>query len=660
MQAALSFLPVKMTVIRSAALFALTCAACVLAYAPGMHGGFMFDDAANLPVLGQFGPVDNLSTFLRYITAGRADPTGRPLSLLSFLLDAHDWPAQAFPFKWHNLALHLLNGLLLGTLLRRLGGILGYSEPQADMAALFAASLWLLHPLFVSTVLYVVQREAMLAAFVVLIGLHIWLEGRERMLAGRGGNVLLILGWLACTALAFLAKPNGLLLPLLSLVIDASLPMNGSPARVAQYRRWRARVAVPCTVLIIAGVTWVLLKSLGHPPPPPRSFTLWQRVITEPTILLEYLRLIFLVDSHYGSLFHDQYRAASNLLSPWWTLPVILTWVGTAAFAWRFRRRWPSLSLAIGFFLGGHLLESSSLALELYFEHRNYLPAMMAFWPIGVAIGSIRTRWLSMTAFAAPLVLCAALTHYAAALWSRPLEQAEVWVLTAPESPRAQAWAAQQELDAGQYAKASARLSSASAAFPGEVQISLTTIIVACHGRGPNAENWEAAEFSLRQGSRDPGPLLTSWTQSAMDLVVRRTCAGMTYGDLAHLLDAAAANPAISALPGRMQDIAHLRGELALAQDDPASALTWFNEGLARVPGPAVALEQAAELGRRGHPREGLAHLAYFDTLEIDPVRPTQGMAWLHAKVLEAQDYWPNEMAHLRRALETDKRALTK
>ncbi|MGH8190119.1 MAG: hypothetical protein ACREP2_01560, partial [Rhodanobacteraceae bacterium] len=36
------------------------------AYHPGLSGDFLFDDFANLPVIGATGPVDNWATFFRY------------------------------------------------------------------------------------------------------------------------------------------------------------------------------------------------------------------------------------------------------------------------------------------------------------------------------------------------------------------------------------------------------------------------------------------------------------------------------------------------------------------------------------------------------------------------------------------------------------------
>src|SRR5688500_16502326 len=83
-----------------------------LAWRPGLSGGFLFDDFVNLPALGAMGPVDNAATFWRYLTSGSADPTGRPIALLSFLVDANDWPADPAPFLRTNLLLHMGNGAL--------------------------------------------------------------------------------------------------------------------------------------------------------------------------------------------------------------------------------------------------------------------------------------------------------------------------------------------------------------------------------------------------------------------------------------------------------------------------------------------------------------------------------------------------------------------
>src|SRR5512135_1443267 len=169
----------RITELASGCLLAALLGLAWLAYHPGLAGTFLFDDFANLPSLGEFGPVDNAATFWRYVTSGSADPLGRPLALLSFLIDANDWPAAPYAFKRTGVLIHLLNGVLLCWLLLKLGRVLGKTDREAAFAALLGAAFWLLHPLLVSTTLYVVQRETILPATFILIGLLGYVGSRE-------------------------------------------------------------------------------------------------------------------------------------------------------------------------------------------------------------------------------------------------------------------------------------------------------------------------------------------------------------------------------------------------------------------------------------------------------------------------------------------------
>ena len=89
--------------------------------------------------------------------------------------------------------LHGFNGFLVflicWQLLRRAADprFVAQALPIAGVATVF----WLVHPYWVSTVLYVVQRMAMLSTFFCLAGLALYLKGRDltQIAATRG------LGW---------------------------------------------------------------------------------------------------------------------------------------------------------------------------------------------------------------------------------------------------------------------------------------------------------------------------------------------------------------------------------------------------------------------------------------------------------------------------------
>src|SRR5450432_3510528 len=221
-------------------LIAATIALTAWALWPGLHGGFVFDDAANLDPLSAYGPVDTLPALARYVTSGGADPTGRPIAMLSFLLDGRHSPTDPYPFKLTNLLLHLLNGMLLFIALAELGRASLLESQRACRTAVLAAGLWMLHPLFVSTTMYIVQREAMLPATFTFAALWAWLVLRRRLLAGHDRAVW----WMAVavllgTALATLSKANGMLLPALLLVVECCLPKPPDAAtRLRKARNW--------------------------------------------------------------------------------------------------------------------------------------------------------------------------------------------------------------------------------------------------------------------------------------------------------------------------------------------------------------------------------------------------------------------------------------
>ena len=68
----------------------------VFVYWAGLQGNFLFDDYPNLQDLGTYGVIDSWDKVRNFISNGFSGPTGRPISLLSFLIDANTWPASPY------------------------------------------------------------------------------------------------------------------------------------------------------------------------------------------------------------------------------------------------------------------------------------------------------------------------------------------------------------------------------------------------------------------------------------------------------------------------------------------------------------------------------------------------------------------------------------
>lgn len=630
-----------------------------MAYAPGLHGGFLFDDFGNLPALGASGPVDNWPTFWRYITSSTADPTGRPLTLLSFLLDAHDWPADPYPFKRTSLILHLLNGVLLYALLARLGNLLSTDTRASRIAALAGTALWLLHPLLVSTTLYIVQREAILPATCVLTGLLIWLHGRSQLAIGRIASGLFwgIVGLGGCTVLGTLAKANGALLPLYALVIEVVLLARRQLLPAGKtcdiYRAFLLTFVVLPTAFICAHVIWVGVHGILTGGPKFRPWSIGQRLLTEPRVLMDYLSLLWSPRPFSSGLFNDQYVVSTSLLHPLTTLPSIAAVTMLIGGAWWARRSHPALSAATLFYFAGHLIESTSLPLELYFEHRNYVPALLMFWPLGLWLAnmtSLRTLKCGLMMML-PLGL-ALMTHARAAVWGNVHTQALLWAQINPDSARAQANAAQIEMQTGHPLEASRRLEARLAAQPDQVQLAFNLIGARCMTGGVQPADIAIARKAMRE-SPNPGSLFAHWFDRILPIAVSGECPGLRSTDLLDLINAGLQNPRLSGA-GPQQDLIFVRGRIALAQHRPEAALDDFLRAMDLQVRPGIALQAAAALGTAGYPTQGLRVLDHYQEFRSEAIRPPFGMPMLHEWVLVRQGYWPQELAHLRRELARD------
>jgi hypothetical protein len=630
------------------------------AYWPGLHGGFLFDDFANLPTLGASGPVDNWPTFWRYITSGTADPTGRPLTLLTFLLDAHNWPADPYPFKRTNLILHLLNGVLLYALLTSLGRALAVEASRCRTAALFCSAMWLLHPLLVSTTLYVVQREAMLPATCVLAGLLAWLHGRGQLAIGKIGVGLTwsIFGLGGFTLLGVLAKANGSLLPLFALLIEITVlaPRQRLPAgRGGDAHRaiFLIFVVLPVvaisTYLIWTGVHGVLLGGNADG----RPWTYAQRLMTEPRVLVDYLSLLWLPRPFSSGLFNERYAASISLLHPASTLLAILLVLLLIGAAWRLRRVHPALALAVLFYFGGQLLESTSVPLELYFEHRNYVPAMLMFWPLGLWLADARTlpKIKRVLMIVLPVGL-ALMTHTSTEVWGNVQTQSLIWAQINPNSARAQANAAQIEMQTGHPLDAVRRLERSLALQPDEVQLAFNLIGARCLTGGVRPVDIEAARMAM-QSTPNTGALFVHWFDRVLPVAMSGSCPGLRPADLLDLINAGLQNPKLTAA-GPRQDFTYLRGRIALAQHQPVAASADFQRALDFQVRPEMALEAAATLGAAGYPVQGLRMLDHYQQVEKDASPPSFGMPMLHAWVLAHENYWPQELSRLRLQLSLD------
>lgn len=645
----------------AAAAFAVALAALLVAawfvYRSGITGAFLLDDFSNLDALGAWGPVTHWDAFWRYLTSGTADPAGRPLSLLSFLLDAQNWPASATPFKVTNILLHLLNGVLLCWAMLKLARRRGIEEPRAAMAALIGAGIWLLHPLFVSTTLYVVQREAMLPATFTFIGIICWCAGRDAFDGGKtgGGIVWMVTGAWLCTLLAMLCKGNGILLPLFLLAAEATVlrtPQDGF-AGSGRTHRFTSIVLLGLPIAALAAYLAYSVPGAVRIAASDRAWTIGQRLLSEPRVLTDYLYLLWVPHTTSFGIFNDAVGASTGWLQPWSTLPCAIFILGLVAFGFWARRRFPVLAFAILFYFAGQVLESSFIPLDLAFEHRNYLPAAFMFWPVGVWLSAPKTRPLIGRAVAvAALCLLAVMTWTRAGVWGNVPLQARLWGRINPESPQAQSFSASVEAASGNLPAAITRMRDAAARMPEQPQIALTLVRMECGAGEVNSRTWQRAMYALQHTSSGWNNI-ANWFLTTLPDASSHACRGLSIAQMEQALTNVKSNPKLPRSNRADWAFGRVDGALAIASDQPEKALAKFDRVLALSPSPDSALQQARALGSAGYPKLALRHLDYFATLPMPP-KAGLGMPRIHAWVLHEQGWWPQEMAYLRKDLTAD------
>jgi len=378
-------------------LMAITC----LVYWTGLHGDFVFDDT-NILLTNRSLQIRSLSLADLETAAlsGEAGQLKRPISMLTFALNFYVAGSfNPFSFKLVNLIIHLLTGLALYFFLTHLFAARGGetrdgADSHPDYRPLAITALWLLHPLALTSVLYVVQRMNSLSALFTLCGLILYIRGRTQLDAGqpRRGLALILTGIVGFGAMASLSKENGLLTPYFALVVEAAIfRFRSSTARTRQYILLIFFLTAIVPALVVTGYSlinpdWILGTYKI------RSFTLLERVLTETRVLWSYmLWIVAPVNSSLG-LFHDDIPVSTGLLTPPTTLLSILGLIAFAGIALAARTRHPLVAFGIAWFLVGHSMESSVLALEMVHEHRNYLPMVGILTAVVPVAADLATR----------------------------------------------------------------------------------------------------------------------------------------------------------------------------------------------------------------------------------------------------------------------------
>lgn len=348
----------------------------------GLGGDFILDDSINI-LQNRLLYVNSLQLDeLIYAALSFHDGNGsRSLPMLSFALDYwRTGSMDAGAFKLTNTFIHTCTVFFLVFFFNRLLLISDCRPEQAWRAALLMALIWGLHPLQVSSVLYIVQRMQTLATLFIVLGLWAYLCMRQAQLQGlrgRGQGVLTILFWL----LALLCKEDAVLLIAYTFVLELTV------------LRFRAGLSVVAKglrqsygLILFLGLAGYILIVIPHywqwQNYYARDFSTPERLLTQGRVLCMYLGQTILPWSDFLPFNYDNYQISRNWWQPWTTLPAILLLLTLLVWAWFWRFRRPLFSCGVLLFFAGHFISSNIIGLELVFEHRNHFPLVGAILAI--------------------------------------------------------------------------------------------------------------------------------------------------------------------------------------------------------------------------------------------------------------------------------------
>jgi len=381
-------------------------------YGPALHGPFLFDDTylpMNVPMWAH-------GTFLNSMRGVR------PFLMASYWVNENLAGTDTTQYHEWNIVIHFLNALLVYFVVRKLLQLAAAPENLA----LFAAGLFLLHPLETEAVAYIAGRSDSMSSLFFLGAFALFLYRRSAAITWPDA-----LGVLALFGAAMATKENTVVLPGLLLLTDYFWNPGFSLEGIR--RNWRLYAPMAAGGAIGAvGVFRILGKadSAGF-----QTMPWYQYLFTQFRVFFVYLKL-FLFPS--GQTIDYDFPISRTILDP----AAIAGFVGILALiaaAVYFHRRYPLACFGLLTFV--ILLAPTSSVIPIkdpIAERRVYLPMIGLLLILLDGIRRLRIgRTALATSLSAVLVIAAALTYQRNIAWSGAIPLWEDTVKKSPTKARA-------------------------------------------------------------------------------------------------------------------------------------------------------------------------------------------------------------------------------
>ena len=373
--------------------FGLLCFLIVSIYSNSFYAAWQFDDKPNIINNHHLHITDlHPQSLVKTLFTDPRNPRQigqklyRPVACLTFALNWYVGKDNVIGYHIINLVIHHLTAFLLFlTILNLLKtpNLRNKLNGSVYLIAFLAAALWAVSPVQTQAVTYIVQRMTSMAAMFYVLGMFLYLKCR--MSGSPVHRILLLLGCMLAFLFSLGSKENAITMLAALFLVEGVCFQDLSSQHT---RRVFLSGSIIASVFLFVLGAWLFIP--GNPLEfvssyDQRPFSLTERLLTEPRILLFYLSLFFYPIPDRLSIEHDV-TVSTSLFQPWTTLPAILLTLALIVIGLSQIRKRPLIALAILFFYLNHVIESTIIPLELIFEHRNYLPSLFLFLPVSAGL----------------------------------------------------------------------------------------------------------------------------------------------------------------------------------------------------------------------------------------------------------------------------------
>jgi protein O-mannosyl-transferase len=470
-------------------IFLASCCAAVLilfkVYAPAIGAPFFFDDFA-LPFTLQTYRVQPLSDWLAGV---------RPVLMFTYWINYQQSGLEPHTYHLLNIWLHFFNTCLIFLIVRRIGS---WVEPDAwkrNVLSLFAAGLFLLHPVQTEAVSYITGRSDVLSSLLMLAAIVVFVYRWPDRISTRWLLLILLLLGLACGA-----KEYAAVLPAVLLLTDCFWTSETAWAAIRKNRVMYLTIGV----LGVAGMAyvWRIIATAPTAGFSIKSFTWYQYFFTECRAVWVYIRLFIFP---FGQNVDYDFPISKTLLEHG-------AWVGLLGLlaaiwmSWRYRARYPLACYGFALFL--LLLAPTSTFVPIMdpiFERRLYLPMIGLLFIVFDVLRRLPWGKTELSALLlAILGASALLTYQRNTLWSNAISLWQDAASKSPSKTRTHSMLGMSLLTAGRCQEAEHEYAMAAKLLPVDLKhpTAATADILA---------NWGLASYCLKQTE----PALTKLLQAA-------------------------------------------------------------------------------------------------------------------------------------------------